>query len=61
MDRLIELADPDPADLPGSTHEVVRFQMRRVARMVAKRHGELIRELVANAQGDPDLLVGHVA
>ena len=55
MDALIELTDPDPADLPESTYEAVRLQMRRVARMFASRNGELIRELVADAQGDPDL------
>jgi AcrR family transcriptional regulator len=55
MDALIELTDPDPADLPESTYEAIRLQMRRVARMFASRNGELIRELVADAQGDPDL------
>ncbi len=55
MDPLIELTDPDPVDLPGSTYEAVRLQMRRVARMFASRNGDLIRELVADAQGDPDL------
>ena len=55
MDALIELTDPDPADLPESTYEAVRLQMRRVARMFASRNGELIRELVADAQGDPEL------
>jgi AcrR family transcriptional regulator len=55
MDALIELTDPDPADLPESIYEAIRLQMRRVARMFASRNGELIRELVADAQGDPDL------
>ena len=55
MDALIELTDPDPADLPEPTYEAVRLQMRRVARMFASRNGELIRELVADAQGDSDL------
>jgi AcrR family transcriptional regulator len=55
MDALIELTDPDPADLPDSTYEAIRIQMRRVARMFASRNGELIRELVADAQGDPAL------
>jgi AcrR family transcriptional regulator len=55
MDALIELTDPDPADLPASTYDAVQLQMRRVARMFASRNGELIRELVADAQGDPDL------
>ena len=32
MDALIELTDPDPADLPESTYAAVRLQMRRVAR-----------------------------
>ena len=53
MDALIELTDPDPADLPDSTYEAVRLQMRRVAGMFASRNGELIRELVADSQGDP--------
>ncbi len=55
MDALIELTDPDPAELPESTYEAIRVQMRRVARMFASRNGELIRELVADAQGDPEL------
>jgi AcrR family transcriptional regulator len=55
MDALIELTDPDPAEQPESTYEAIRVQMRRVARMFASRNGELIRELVADAQGDPDL------
>ena len=55
MDALIELTDPDPADLPDSTYEAVRLQMRRVARMFASRNGKLIRELVADSQGDPAL------
>lgn len=55
MDALTELTDPDPADLPESTYEALRLQMRRVARMFASRNGELIRELVADSQGDPAL------
>lgn len=55
MDALIELTDPDPAELPASAYEAVRVQMRRVARMFSSRNGELIRELVADAQGDPAL------
>jgi AcrR family transcriptional regulator len=55
MDALIELTDPVPAKVPASTYEAVRLQMRRVARMFASRNGELIRELVADAQGDPAL------
>ena len=55
MEALIELTDPDPGDLPDSTYEAVRLQMRRVARMFASRNGELIRELVAESQGDPAL------
>lgn len=53
MDALIELTDPEPGDLPASTYEALRVQMRRVARMFSSRNGELIRELVAHAQGDP--------
>jgi AcrR family transcriptional regulator len=55
MDALVELTDPVPADLPDDTYEAIRLQMRRVARMFASRNGELIRELVADAQGDRDL------
>ena len=55
MDALVELTDPVPADLPDDTYEAIRLQMHRVARMFASRNGELIRELVADAQGDPDL------
>lgn len=53
MEALIELTDPDPGDLPDATYEAVRLQMRRVADMFASRNGELIRELVADSQGDP--------
>lgn len=52
MDALIELTDPEPDSLPDSTYEAVRLQMRRVAAMFASRNGELIRELVADSQGD---------
>lgn len=52
MEALIELTDPDPGDLPDATYEAVRLQMRRVANMFASRNGELIRELVADSQGD---------
>jgi len=55
MDALVELTDPVPADQPDSTYEAIRLQMRRVARMFGSRNGELIRELVADAQGDPAL------
>jgi AcrR family transcriptional regulator len=55
MDALIELTDPDPADLPESAYEALRLQMRRVAAMFASRNGELIRELVADSQGNPAL------
>ncbi len=55
MDALIELTDPVPTTIPSSTYEAVRLQMRRVARMFSSRNGELIRELVADAQGDPVL------
>jgi AcrR family transcriptional regulator len=55
MDALIELTDPGPADMPDSTYKAVRLQMRRVAAMFASRNGELIRELVADSQGDPEL------
>jgi AcrR family transcriptional regulator len=53
MDALVELTDPPPVDHPDSTYESIRLQMRRVARMFASRNGELIRELVADSQGDP--------
>jgi AcrR family transcriptional regulator len=55
MDALAELTDPEPADLPDSTYEAIRIQMRRVATMFASRQGRLIREVVADAQGDPGL------
>ncbi len=55
MDALIELTDPEPAELPDSTYETVRLQMRRVASLFTSRNGELIRELVADSQGDPAL------
>jgi AcrR family transcriptional regulator len=52
MEALIELTDPVPSELPDSTYEAIRLQMHRVARMFSSRNGELIRELVADAQGD---------
>lgn len=55
MEALIELTDPDPGGLPDSTYAALRVQMRRVVRMFASRNGELIRELVADSQGDPAL------
>jgi AcrR family transcriptional regulator len=55
MDALVDLTDPVPSELPESTYEAIRLQMRRVARMFSSRNGELIRELVADAQGDPAL------
>jgi AcrR family transcriptional regulator len=55
MDALIELTDPEPVETPDSTREAIRLQMRRVARMFASRQGQLIREVVADAQGDLDL------
>jgi AcrR family transcriptional regulator len=55
MDALIEMTDPIPADLPESTYEAVRLQMHRVTKMFASRNGELIRELVADSQGDPKI------
>lgn len=58
MDALVDLTDPVPADLPEGAYEAIRLQMRRVARMFASRNGELIRELVADSQGDPALAEG---
>ena len=55
MDALVELTDPEPVDPPDSTRQAIRLQMRRVARMFGSRQGQLIREVVADAQGDPDL------
>lgn len=55
MDALIEMTDPVPDHLPEDTYAAVRVQMRRVAAMFASRNGQLIRELVADAQGDEDL------
>jgi len=54
MDALIEMTDPEPADTPHSARETLRLQMRRVARMFSSRQGQLIREIVAEAQGDPE-------
>lgn len=55
MDALIELTDPVPDRLPEATYDALRLQMRRVAAMFASRNGQLIREVVADAQGDPEL------
>ena len=55
MDALIELTDPDAAEVPEDIYEAIRLQMRRVARIFSSRQGQLIRELVADSQGDHDL------
>jgi len=55
MDALIELTDPEPEETPDAVSEAIRLQMRRVGRLFASRQGQLIRELVADAQGDPAL------
>jgi AcrR family transcriptional regulator len=55
MDALIEMTDPVPDRLPEDTYDAIRVQMRRVAAMFSSRNGQLIRELVADAQGDDDL------
>ena len=55
MDALIELTDPEPTALPESVYEAIQVQMRRVAAMFASRRGLLIREVLADAQGDADL------
>lgn len=55
MDALIEMTDPEPSNTPDSTYEALRLQMRRVARMFSSRQGQLIRELVADAQGDAEV------
>jgi AcrR family transcriptional regulator len=55
MDALIELTDPEPDRLPEATYDAIRVQMRRVAAMFSSRNGQLIREVVADAQGDPAL------
>ncbi|HEX6393558.1 MAG TPA: TetR/AcrR family transcriptional regulator [Acidimicrobiales bacterium] len=55
MDALAEITDPVPAHLPESTYEAIRIQMRRVATMFSSHNGDLIREVVADAQGDPAL------
>ena len=55
MDALIELTDPVPDRLPESTYDAIRIQMRRVAALFASRNGQLIREVVADAQGDPNV------
>jgi AcrR family transcriptional regulator len=53
VDALVELTDPMPNELPDSTYEAIRVQMHRVVKMFSSRNGELIRELVADSQGDP--------
>jgi AcrR family transcriptional regulator len=55
MDALVEMTDPVPDKLPAATYDAIQTQMRRVAAMFASRNGQLIRELVADAQGDPEL------
>jgi AcrR family transcriptional regulator len=55
MDALIEMTDPVPDRLPEATYDAVKVQMRRVAAMFASRNGQLIRELVADAQANSDL------
>jgi AcrR family transcriptional regulator len=53
MDALIAMTDPVPDRLPDPTYEAIRLQMRRVAAMFTSRNGQLIREVIADAQGDP--------
>jgi AcrR family transcriptional regulator len=55
MDALVELTDPAPERLPDGTYQAIRVQMRPVASMFASRNGQLIPELIADAQGDADL------
>lgn len=55
MDALVEMTDPEPAAEPDSAYAAIRLQMRRVAHLFSSRQGQLIRELVADAQGDPPL------
>jgi AcrR family transcriptional regulator len=56
MDALVEMTDPAP-DVPqhASARDELRAQLLRVAEMFRSRRGELIREVVADLQGDPML------
>ncbi|MFT7598852.1 MAG: AcrR family transcriptional regulator [Acidimicrobiales bacterium] len=51
LERLFE--DENPFPETGTAKEDVRIQMRRVAKMFSSPTGSIIRELVAESQGDP--------
>jgi AcrR family transcriptional regulator len=51
LERMFEAESPFPDS--GSTRDDIRTQMHRVAATFASPTGSIIRELVADAQGDP--------
>lgn len=53
LERMFESESPFPQT--GSAYDDIRTQMRRVATVFASPTGSIIRELVADSQGDPDI------
>ena len=53
LERMFESESPFPRT--GSAYDDIRTQMRRVAKTFASPTGSIIRELVADSQGDPDI------
>lgn len=53
LQHAIETQSRPPAT--GSAYEDIRTQMRRVSRLLASPIGAIVRELVASAQGDPEV------
>ncbi len=53
LERTFQSESPFPDT--GSTYDDLRIQMRRVAKTFASPTGAIIRELVADSQGDPDI------
>jgi AcrR family transcriptional regulator len=55
LDALVQMSDPAVRDETGTTQDVIRIQMRRLATLLSSRTGSMLREIVANAQGDDEL------
>ena len=53
LEQMIKAANPPPTT--GSAYGDIQTQMRRVAQSLASPTGAIIRELVAESQGDPDV------
>ena len=53
LEQMIQAQNPFPTT--GSAYGDIQTQMRRVAQSLASPTGAIIRELVAESQGDPDV------